>query len=208
MHPTTFTLINPVWLRVIAGDVNLVSRTIRREVRNVTHLFVHPNYNRVTSNNDLAVIRVDSSYPEFHNTIEPALISAVIFPDNTDCLYAGWGADSITVGAPLNPIQRMIPAPIVPITQCNAANMHANRVLSTIFCAGFFHAIASTVCQGNIGGGLYCNGLLAGVLTFGLSCGAANNPGVYMDIRQYRSWIESQFARTDNPVPGWAPNPF
>lgn len=39
------------------------------------------------------------------------------------------------------------------------------------------------------------------------SCGVANRPGVYVDIRQYRDWINSQLLRTDNPQPGWVPSP-
>ncbi|XP_001651953.2 anionic trypsin-1 [Aedes aegypti] len=208
MHPTSASLINPFWLRVIAGDVNLVSASIRREVRNVTHLFVHPNYNVQTSNNDLAVIRVNTMFPEFHNTIEPAVINTKILAENTQCQYAGWGANTMDVNAVLNPAQQMVVAPILPRGQCNAANVHANRVLSTMFCAGSITAVANTVCQGNIGGALYCNGQLTGVLTFGLTCGTANNPGVYIDVRQYRAWIDSQFTRTDNPAPGWVPNPL
>ncbi|KXJ70215.1 hypothetical protein RP20_CCG024469 [Aedes albopictus] len=208
MHSTTFTLINPFWLRVIAGDVNLVSASIRREVRNVTHLFVHPNYNRLTGNNNLAVIRVNTMFPEFHNTIEPALINTRILADNTQCQFAGWGAQTNAPGAQLVPFQRFVTAPIISTAQCNAANVHANRVLSTMLCAGSIAASTDTVCQGNIGGGLYCNGQLTGVLSFGITCATANNPGVYIDVRQYRAWIDSQFTRTDNPAPGWAPNPL
>jgi hypothetical protein len=58
---------------------------------------------------------------------------------------------------------------------------------------------------GNIGSGLYCNDRLAGVLSFGQSCGVANRPGVYMDIAQYWPWINSQILRTDNPQPGSLP---
>lgn len=50
--------------------------------------------------------------------------------------------------------------------------------------------------------GLYCNNALTGVLSFGQSCGAANLPGVYMDVRQYSDWIVQQFTRTDNPQAG------
>ncbi|XP_065089604.1 trypsin alpha-3-like [Ochlerotatus camptorhynchus] len=208
MHPTTFSLINPFWLRVIAGDVNLVPTSVRREIRNVTHLFVHPNYNRLSSNNDLAVIRVNTMFPEFHNTIEPAVMNTRFLADNTQCQFAGWGAATNAINAPLNPAQRVITTPIIPTAQCNAANVHANRVLSTMICAGSIPATANTVCQGNTGGGLYCNGQLTGVLSFGFACGAANNPGVYIDVRQYRVWIDSQFTRTDNPAPGWIPNPL
>ncbi|XP_053699309.1 serine protease 1-like [Sabethes cyaneus] len=207
MHPTTFVLLNPFWLRVIAGDLNLVPVGYRRETRNVTHLFVHPNYNRVTNNHDLAVIRVNAPFPEFHNTIEPAIMNTRLLPINTQCEYAGWGAATNAVGAPLNPAQRSAVAPILTTVSCNAANIHNNRVLPTMICAGSLTATANTVCQGNIGGGLYCTGQLTGVLTFGLACGAANQPGVYIDIRQYRQWIDTQFTRTDNPQPGWVPSP-
>ncbi|XP_062542498.1 serine protease 1-like [Armigeres subalbatus] len=208
MHPTTFTLINPFWLRVTAGDVNLVTSTIRREVRNVTHLFVHPNYNRLTNNHDLAVIRVNTLFPEFHNTIEPAVINTRLLSDGTACLFAGWGSATDGAAATLNPVQRVITVPILPTGTCNGATVHANRVLSTMFCAGSIAATPNTVCQGNIGGGVFCNDQLAGVLTFGTACGAANQPGVYIDIRQYQTWIQNQFTRTDNPAPGWVPNPL
>ncbi|XP_058823236.1 trypsin alpha-3-like [Topomyia yanbarensis] len=208
MHPTSFTLLNPFWLRVIAGDLNLIPVSYRREVRNVTHLFVHPNYNRLTNNNDLAVIRVNTPFPEFHNTIEPAVLNTRILPDNTQCQYAGWGAATNAANAPLTPAQRVITVPILTTASCNVATVHNNRVLPTMICAGSIAATPNTACQGNIGGGLYCNGQLTGVLSFGLACGAANQPGVYIDIRQYRQWIDTQSNRTDNPAPGWTPNPL
>ncbi|XP_055616972.1 serine protease 1-like [Toxorhynchites rutilus septentrionalis] len=208
MHPTSHTLINPFWLRVIAGDVNLVTSSIRREIRNVTHLFVHPNYNRNTFNNDLAVLRVNTPFPEIHNTIEPAIGNTRVLPDSTQCQYAGWGANTNAANAPLNPIQRVVNVPTLSTAVCNAANVHANRVLSTMICAGSVAATPNTVCQGNAGGGLFCNGQLTGVLSFGMGCGAANQPGVYIDIRQYRQWINAQFTRTDNPAPGWTPQPL
>ncbi|XP_058446580.1 transmembrane protease serine 9-like [Malaya genurostris] len=208
MHPTTATLINPFWLRVIAGDINLIPVSYRREVRNVTRLFVHPNYNALTNNNDLAVIRVNTPFPAFHNTIEPAVLNTRVLADNTQCQYAGWGAATNAANAPMVPAQRMVPVPILTTASCNVATVHNNRVLPTMICAGSITAIANTVCQGNNGGGLYCNGELTGVLSFGLACGAANQPGVYIDIRQYRQWIETQFNRTDNPAPGWTPNPI
>ncbi|XP_055587875.1 trypsin-3-like [Uranotaenia lowii] len=205
MHPVSFTLVNPFWLRVIAGDVNLVSPSIRREVRNVTHIFVHPNYNLLTGNNDLAVMRLHTPLPEFHNTIEPASINRRLLSDNTMCQYAGWGALSNTAPNVLFPRQHFINVPILPTEQCNAPNVHGNRVLPTMFCAGSITTNPNTVCHGNIGGGLFCNDQLTGVLVFGLACGTANQPGVYMDVRQYREWIDLQFDRTDNPPPGWSP---
>ncbi|KFB49285.1 AGAP006487-PA-like protein [Anopheles sinensis] len=205
MNPTTFVMINPFWLRVIAGDINIVQPTIRREVRNVSRSYVHPNYNRLTDGNNLAVLRVDLPFSEFHNTIEPALMNERLLADNTPCEFAGWGATADQATAAVRPAQYVITQPILATAQCNAANVHNNRVQQNMICAGALAQNPNAVCRGNMGGGLYCNGRLTGVLAFGMGCGAANRPGVYMDVRQYAQWIQQQFTRTDNPPPGWVP---
>lgn len=84
-------------------------------------------------------------------------------------------------------------APIIDSNQCNAANVHANRVLANVhICAGSIAATApaSGACRGNLGSGLYCNNRLAGVLSFGFSCGVANQPGVYINTRVYEGEFE------------------
>lgn len=80
-------------------------------------------------------------------------------------------------------------APVIAAATCNAQNIHANRVLPNVhICAGSIAATnpASGACRGNLGSGLYCGNALAGVLSFGFSCGAANLPGVYMDVLFYQ----------------------
>ncbi|XP_058053234.1 trypsin-like [Anopheles bellator] len=205
MNPTTFAMINPVWLRIIGGDVYIVPVSVRRVVRNVMRSYVHPNYNRLTDNNNIAVLRVSEMFPEFHNTLEPALLNTRLLSDNTPCRFAGWGATENQTTAAVRASQYWITQPILPTASCNAANVHNNRVQSTMICAGSLAASENSACLGNMGGGLYCNGELSGVLAFGLGCGAANQPSVYIDVRQYAQWIQSQFTRTDDPPAGWVP---
>lgn len=45
--------------------------------------------------------------------------------------------------------------------------------------------------KGDSGGGLYCGNYVAGIVSFGLECGSALHPGVYTNIAQYNSWIDS-----------------
>jgi secreted trypsin-like serine protease len=98
------------------------------------------------------------------------------------------GAASNVINAAIQPDLRVINAPTILTATCNQPAIHANRVLASHICAGSVVITnpVSGACIGNVGSGLYCNNELAGVLTFGTSCGAANNPGVYVDIRQYR----------------------
>jgi trypsin len=202
-------LISPFWLTIVAGDNDLLVPTSRREVRNVTRIYVHPNFNPNTRRNDLAVLRVGAPFPAFSNTVETAERNTQFRRDGTACRLAAWGATSNNVNAPIQQQLRAINAPILARAACNANNVHANRVLDVHLCAGSIPTTSpnSGACQGNIGSGLYCNNILTGILSFGQSCGTANNPGVYIDVRRYNDWIVQQFTRTDNPQPGWASTP-
>jgi trypsin len=64
------------------------------------------------------------------------------------------------------------------------------------------------VCITNRGSGVYCNGRLSGILNFGFGCGAANQPGVYTQVRFFRQWIEQQFNREDVPPAGTTQMPI
>jgi hypothetical protein len=71
---------------------------------------------------------------------------------------------------------------------CNAANIHREGVLESMLCAGSIFDTTSAPCHGNMGGGLYCTDLiggtsqLAGVLSFGISCGEAVSATVFFAI--------------------------
>lgn len=53
-----FQIINPRWFRIMAGDINFSPASFRRVERNVSRIFVHPDFNAFNGENDLAVLRV------------------------------------------------------------------------------------------------------------------------------------------------------
>lgn len=129
------------------------------------------------------------------------MIQNRIVPEGEQCYFAGWGAAN-NASDVLNVEKRVISAPVVNRINCNNL-ANAGRIQETMMCAGILAGagtpptVAQTVCRGNIGGGLYCNNMLAGLLSFGLSCGAANQPGVYVQPRFYTAWINQQFTRNE-----------
>ncbi|XP_049959037.1 trypsin II-P29-like [Schistocerca serialis cubense] len=50
-------------------------------------------------------------------------------------------------------------------------------------------------CQGDSGGPLVCNGTLAGVVSFGVSCGLPGFPGVYTDVSKYVDFLNYSLTR-------------
>lgn len=86
-----------------------------------------------------------------------------------------------------------------------------NRALETMVCAGLTAAtgtVAQATCLGNIGGALYCNNEVVGILALGIGCGAFNVPGIYTQTRLYTAWMNQTLVRTDTiPVGTTYPRP-
>lgn len=201
VNSTSSAVINPALLRVTCGDNSLFIINSGREVRTVSHIFPHDQFNPITHNNDLAVLRLANPINLPHNTIEEALLQDRILAENVDCSFSGWGAASNLTDV-LNVEKRVVSAPIVNRLTCNTL-ANAGRIEEAMLCAGILIGagtpplVPQTVCRGNIGGGLYCNGRLSGILSFGLSCGNPQQPGVYIQPRFYQAWINQQTNRTD-----------
>lgn len=100
-------------------------------------------------------------------------------------------------------LQQSVALPLLNRDACNAVNVHAGRVLEPMLCAGALaNNAAQAVCNGNLGGGLFCDTQLVGVLSFGAGCVANQiRPAVFTQVRFYEQWINEQFARTDATFP-------
>jgi len=208
VHDTDFNLINPFWFRIIAGDLNILNPSFGRFTTNATHIFTHSGYTHAPRTNDIAVIRTTEAFPFPHNTIDFAVRNTRPLPNAQVCRFVGWGASNLAAGSPIEPAQAFVATPILDRAACNAAGVHAGAVLENMICAGSLTATAppSGVCTGNLGGGLFCDvdgwWEFSGVLTFGIGCGVASQPGVYMAIREFNPWINQQFTRADRWAPG------
>ncbi|KAG5666975.1 hypothetical protein PVAND_014978 [Polypedilum vanderplanki] len=162
----------------------------------VQAIYVHPRYSPFTLDNDVAVIRslTPFIFPEVANpAVAPVLISDRIAFDTMACNLAAWNRNN-------SQLQTINPSiPIINRDQCNELAVNFGRLSEGMLCAGSIVA-GSGVCATNIGAALYCNGRIEGILNSGFGCGAANNPGVYVQARMYEQWIQEQIRRQDIPA--------
>lgn len=100
----------------------------------------------------MAVLRLATPLPEFHNTVEPAILNNVTLATATPCRLAAWGRATAPITAALQPDLRVLNAPIIDRVPCNAGAVHNNAVLLTHFCAGSIPTTnpASGACGGKI----------------------------------------------------------
>lgn len=59
-----------------------------------------------------------------------------------------------------------------------------------MFCAGVSDG-GKDACQGDSGGPLTTSGIQKGIISWGVRCANSEFPGIYTNIAQFRTWIDS-----------------
>ena len=130
-----------------------------------------------------------------HNTIEVALRQTRIVRNGAPCHLVAFGrtaSTSVTWRA------RQVALALNVLDRDNCAGVsfaHANRIAEKQMCTQT--SATAAPCAGNLGSGLYCDGLLTGVLTNGIACNTT--PAVFQQVRGFNQWMEEQFIRNDVP---------
>ncbi|XP_061378348.1 uncharacterized protein LOC116772712 isoform X2 [Danaus plexippus] len=166
--------------------------------RDVISVHVHPQYYAGTLDNDLAILKLEhpvdwTKYPH---------ISPACLPDKyTDyagqrCWTTGWGKDAFGSNGKYQNILKEVDVPILPHGQCQQqlrqTRLGYNYELNPGFvCAG--GEDGKDACKGDGGGPLVCERSgtwqLVGVVSWGIGCGQAGVPGVYVKVAHYLDWI-------------------
>ncbi|KAM9745017.1 serine protease 27-like [Menidia menidia] len=143
------------------------------EVRAVTRVLRHPDYDADRQLNDVALLELEAPL-EFSAHIRPVCLAAAdsFFQDGRTCWIMGWG-DPLK-DAFLQPPMRLqeVAVPVVSNIECNAAY---GSIRPAMMCAG-----------PNIRGRGFCE---AGVASFSRGCGDPEFPGVFTRVSEVQTWI-------------------
>lgn len=134
------------------------------------------------------------------NTLEFAQRATRINRVGEVCNLVAFG--SATINGLFRARQVSISQPLLNRDNCAFSNTTmANRISERMICATSDRNAAP--CGGNLGSGLYCNGIFTGVLTNGLTCGAGT--AIYQQIRAYNNWIVQTMGLPEGNAPGSVP---
>jgi len=153
----------------------------------------HENYNDVTFENDIAIIKLD----------RPAILSNSVWPiclppaserfTNRRAFVIGWG--TIYFGGPVSSTLQEVNVRVWEPSECKKNYATLDRtVLDTMLCAGETNRDS---CQGDSGGPLNCMSPttrkweLCGVVSWGARCAEPDFPGVYTRVTEYLGWISN-----------------
>ncbi|XP_063337907.1 serine protease 27-like [Pelmatolapia mariae] len=191
----------PSGLKVSLGLQSLQGENPNKVSRNVVKIILYPNYDSMTNNNDITLLRL-SSPVRFTDYIRPVCLAASgsVFNNGTDSWVTGWGAVKEGVALPFPQTLQEVEVPVVGNRQCNCLN-GVGTVTDNMICAGVL-AGGKDSCQGDSGGPMVSKQgsvwVQSGIVSFGSGCARPNLPGVYSRVSRYQSWIKSHI-RSNRP---------
>jgi secreted trypsin-like serine protease len=187
---------------VAAGDVQVLTGTRKLDGsgtrRNVLEIIVHPDFDPVTLDSDIAVWILESNATGIETvkltgrSDEPGA--------GVNSLATGWG--NTDTSNPNFPIAlRQVFVPLVSRKDCNDADSYDGQITKTMICAGLEKGGKDT-CQGDSGGPLTTSkawepgighyDFLTGITSWGTGCAEPELFGVYTRVSVFKDWIEDQ----------------
>jgi secreted trypsin-like serine protease len=172
-------------------------------VRRAGRIFVHPNYDPGTDNNDIALIRLQTPLDLDACGNRCAALQLVTpntrgltMPLSADAIISGWGnrVGGVNPNGDVDFLPNLEYAN-VNIVDCLAGTQYSRSEISrNMFCAAA-PDYSRDSCQGDSGGPLVVANnegtgyLLAGVVSWGNGCAVLGYPGVYTTVANYARWI-------------------
>ncbi|XP_028430206.1 ST14 transmembrane serine protease matriptase a isoform X2 [Perca flavescens] len=160
--------------------------------RNLKQIIPHPNYNKFTFDNDIALMELDIPVT-YSDYIKPICLPAPQhdFPVGSTVWITGWGATR--EGGFAAKVLQKAQVRIINQTVCNS--LMGGEITSRMLCAGVLSG-GVDACQGDSGGPLSSPSgrgmFLAGVVSWGDGCARRNKPGIYTAVTKFRGFIKEK----------------
>ncbi|NXW88182.1 KLK14 protein, partial [Alopecoenas beccarii] len=155
--------------------------------RYITRALVHPNYNRGRNDNDFMLLKLNKPV-RFSDSVKKIRLPRECPREGMRCTVSGWGTTR-SPGAKLP--KNLHCAAIQTFGEAACARAYGNAITPNMFCAGVPQGGVDS-CQGDSGGPLECQGVLQGVVSWGMAvCGRRGQPGVYSNVCRAVPWIRS-----------------
>lgn len=188
-------------VRVGEWDTQTSEEPLPHQDRSVYEVVIHENFYKGGLFNDVALLflseAVDMSYDNVGIICLPPQDSNF---DYSRCSASGWGKDTFGRDGTYQVIMKKVDLPVVPRDHCQAAlretkvgrrfNLHESFI-----CAG--GEAGKDTCKGDGGSPLVCpiqgskdRFYQAGIVAWGVECGAVGIPGVYVNVAKFRYWID------------------
>ncbi len=175
-------------------------QTFEDTYRKITQRRVHPNYNSVTFDYDYLVMKLNSRVSQTPIVLNT---NASIPTTNEVLTVIGFGVTSSGGSTPSTLMK--VNVNYVDSTTCSQDL--GEPISSTVkLCAGVPGG-GKDSCQGDSGGPIMdANHVQVGIVSYGVGCGQASQPGVYSRVNGATDWINQQICELSSNPPSTCKN--
>ncbi|XP_049865464.1 trypsin delta-like [Pectinophora gossypiella] len=167
------------------------------EMYDVKNSFVHPRYVSKTKVNDVGLVELYSQL-RFSARVLPIRFvdKEARLKADSPAIVSGWG--KLKEGGPSATYLQSTTIRTIAMKLCKRSGLDRKAIDPvSMFCAGSFTQPSPDACQGDSGGPIVYNGVLIGVVSWGLGCARGNFPGVYSRLANpiVWDWINGHITR-------------
>ncbi|GAA0628207.1 serine protease [Kribbella sandramycini] len=151
----------------------------------ISSVWIHPDYGQ-KAGHDVAVLTLATPFTGVPTL--PLETEAAADKVGAAAVVYGWGE---TEGSGPKDTFQKVDAPVLGDEYCAKAYADEGFSGPDEICGGFEQG-GKDSCQGDSGGPLVLNGRLFGVVSWGVGCADAGNPGVYAEVATYAATLQEQ----------------
>ncbi|XP_059808333.1 trypsin I-P1-like isoform X3 [Hypanus sabinus] len=178
----------PYLITVVLGEHSLSKSDGTEMYYMVSKLILFPYYQPATFKHDIMLLKINKPVRQSaYISPVPIPTSTKRVPKDTICTVSGWGVTSV-YSYSLSDVLIAVQVPIISNYVCNRPSSYNGRVNHYMICAGYQQG-GKDSCQGDSGGPLICDGIIQGIVSWGISCAHRKYPGVYTNVAKYIKWI-------------------
>uniref|UniRef100_A0A3B3DVT7 Peptidase S1 domain-containing protein n=1 Tax=Oryzias melastigma TaxID=30732 RepID=A0A3B3DVT7_ORYME len=181
-----------LYVRVVAGLHMWSDPGAHSQIRSISEMKVHEDYDDFTSDSDIMLLRLSSPF-KFTDHVQPACtpysVTHEVILNFTHCFITGWGSSSYK-GRLMSNLQEA-EVELIDQRRCNQLSWYGGFITENMLCAGLESG------AGDSGGALQCYSesddrfYVVGVTSFGEECGLPRRPGVYSRISRFADWLKA-----------------
>ncbi|XP_044068319.1 transmembrane protease serine 11D [Siniperca chuatsi] len=182
--------------RVVAGLHVLSAPGDEAQIRSISEVKMHEDYDVDTADNDVTLVLLSSPF-NFTDHVQPVCtphnVTHELILNFSHCFITGWGS-TYYKGRLMNRLQEA-EVELIGRRTCNLITWYDGLITENMICAGL-ESGAADACQGDSGGPLQCYSedeerfYVVGVTSFGEECGLPYRPGVYARTSRFAGWLK------------------
>jgi len=186
-----FLNINKNMIRVVIGDHDRSHLSSHQLTRRVSQVHVHDQFDPITFDNDIALIRLNKPLTFTSRILPVCLPSSSRTYGGEEAVIVGWGK----VGQRSRPpnVLQSAKVPVMSRAACRArSKFNADEITENMMCAEVDNS-GVDACYGDSGSPMVqldSSGVTQiGIVSWGEGCATTGYPGVYTDVGKYLGWI-------------------